>query len=91
MNLDDLKSDVADAAGITKIDAGKAVAAALGGIRDALVKGEKVTLVGFGTFTVAERPARMGRNPRTGEPAQIPAAKNVKFKAGKGLKEAVGG
>ncbi|HUX16665.1 MAG TPA: HU family DNA-binding protein [Phycisphaerae bacterium] len=91
MNLGDLKSGVAEAAGITKADAGKAVAAVFDTIAEALVQGEKITLAGFGTFSLTERGARTGRNPRTGEEVEIAAAKGVKFKAGKGLKDAVGG
>lgn len=91
MNLDDLKSGVAEAAGITKTDAGNALAAVFDALKDALAKGEKVRLVGFGTFTVTQRAARTGRNPRTGEAIQIAAAKGVKFQAGKGLKDAVSG
>jgi len=67
----------------------QAVDATLSAISDALGKGEKVTLVGFGTFSVLKRKARRGRNPQTGKTLQIPAKKVPKFAAGKGLKEAV--
>ncbi len=73
----------------TKAAAGKALDATLEAIVDALAQDETITLVGFGTFKASERAARTGRNPRTGEEIQIPAAKTVKFAPGKGLKDAV--
>ena len=89
MNKGDLIDAVADAADISKADATKAVDAVLDSITGCLKKGDSVSLVGFGTFSVKHRAARMGRNPQTG--AEIPiAASNVpSFKAGKGLKDAV--
>jgi len=84
-----LVANIADAAGITKSNAEKALSAAIGGIQGALANGDKVTLVGFGTFSVSERAARTGRDPRTRAPIQIAASKGVRFKPGKALKEAV--
>ena len=89
MNKQDLISHVADAAGLSKTDAGKAVEALFDTITGALKKGDEVRLVGFGTFSVTKRKASMGRNPRTKEPMQIKASSQPKFKAGKGLKDAV--
>jgi DNA-binding protein HU-beta len=89
VNKNDLVAHVAEAAEISKADAGKAVDAVFDGIIDALKKGDDVRLVGFGTFNVAERAASEGRNPRTGEKISIPASKQPKFKAGKALKDAV--
>jgi len=80
---------VAEGAKISKAAAGKAVDSVLNGIKKALKKGEKVTLVGFGTFSTVRRKARKGRNPRTGEEIRIPAVKTPKFTAGKALKAAV--
>lgn len=80
---------VAAKAGITKADAGRAVDATIATITEALVKGDKVPLVGFGTFAVSERAARTGRNPQTGETVQIAARRAVTFKAGAALKDAV--
>ena len=88
MNKTDLVNAVA-AAGFTKKDADKAVAAVFGAIEDALVKGDKVQLIGFGTFEVRERAAKEGRNPRTGETLKIAASKVPAFKAGAALKDAV--
>jgi DNA-binding protein HU-beta len=85
----DLIAKVADVAGMTKVDATKAVDAISGAIEKSLAKGEKVTWTGFGTFEVRRRAARMGRNPQTGAPLHIPASKTPAFKAGKGLKDAV--
>lgn len=80
---------VAAKAGITKADAGRAVDATFDAIKCALVKGDKVPLVGFGTFGVSERAARKGHNPQTGAVVNIPARTAVTFKAGSALKEAV--
>ncbi|RMF16124.1 MAG: HU family DNA-binding protein [Alphaproteobacteria bacterium] len=91
MNKNDLISKVAESTGLSKADATKAVDAVLAGIADALKGGDEVRLVGFGTFSVAQRAATTGRNPRTGETIQIPASKQPKFKAGKALKDAVNG
>ncbi len=89
MNKTDLIDSIAAAADISKASANRALDAALEGIREALVNGDQVALVGFGTFTVKERAARQGRNPQTGEVIQIKASKIPSFKAGKTLKEAV--
>ena len=89
MNKNDLISSVAGDSGLSKADATKAVDAVFDSITGALKRGDDVRLVGFGTFSVAQRKATTGRNPRTGEAIQIPASKQPKFKAGKGLKEAV--
>ena len=89
MNKNDLVSAVADSAGMSKADAAKAVDGVFDAISGALSGGGEVRVVGFGTFSVANRKATSGRNPRTGEAIQIPASKQPKFKAGKGLKEAV--
>ena len=75
--------------GVTKKTAGEAVDAVFECITDALADGERVQVPGFGTFSVSERAERQGRNPATGETITIPASKNVRFKAGKNLKEAV--
>ncbi len=91
MNLNDLKAAVAEKAGLSKADAGSAVSAVLDTITEALSKGDKIALVGFGNFEVSERAAREGRNPATGETIQIAASKAVKFKAGKALKDSVNG
>lgn len=89
MNKNELIGAVADASGLSRNDATKAVEAVFGTIESTLAKGDEVRLVGFGTFAVAKRKASMGRNPRTGEPMQIKASTQPKFKAGKGLKDAV--
>lgn len=89
MNKNDLISSVAADSGLSKADATKAVDAVFDSIEKSLKSGSEVRLVGFGTFSVADRKASTGRNPRTGESIQIPASKQPKFKAGKGLKEAV--
>jgi DNA-binding protein HU-beta len=86
------KGDIIDVVAKTtcsKAEAGKAVDAFIEAVKKALKKGEKVTLVGFGTFSVAKRSARTGRNPQNGKPIKIAAKKVPKFTAGKGLKEAV--
>jgi DNA-binding protein HU-beta len=89
VNKNDLISSVAADSGLSKADATKAVDAVFESIEKSLSGGNEVRLVGFGTFSVANRKASTGRNPRTGESIQIPASKQPKFKAGKGLKEAV--
>lgn len=89
MNKAELVDEVAAKTGLTKKVCAQAVDATLSAISDALGKREKVTLVGFGTFSVLQRKARRGRNPQTGKALQIPAKKVPKFAAGKGLKEAV--
>ena len=82
---------VADAAGLTRKQAADAVEAVLGTIEDTLGRGSEVTFSGFGKFHVADRGARQGVNPRTGEAIQIPASKVPRFTAGSGLKKAVKG
>lgn len=89
MNKNDLIAAVSDSAGLSKADAGKAVDAVFDSITGSLKSGTEVRLVGFGTFSVTRRQASQGRNPRTGEPIQIPASNQPKFKAGKGLKDSV--
>ena len=89
MNKNDLVSAVAGSAGLSKADAAKAVEGVFNAISGALSSGGEVRIVGFGTFSVANRKATTGRNPRTGEAIQIPASKQPRFKAGKGLKDAV--
>ncbi len=89
MNKNDLIAAVASATDMSKADAATAVDGVFSSVTNALSSGEEVRLVGFGTFSVAQRAASEGRNPRTGEKIQIPASKQPKFKAGKGLKDAV--
>ena len=89
MNKGELIKQMADGAGITLKDAESALKAALDGIKKVLKKNDKVTLVGFGTFSVSKRKARMGRNPRTGEALKIKARNIPKFSAGRELKDAV--
>lgn len=89
MNKNDLIAAVAEKTGLTKAQAGEAVDAVLDAITGTLKSGDEVRIIGFGNFSVSERAASEGRNPRTGETIQIPASKTPKFKAGKGLKDAV--
>ena len=89
MNKQELIGTVADTSGLGKGDASKAVEAVFDAISAALKKGDEVRLVGFGTFSVSKRKASTGRNPRTGEEMTIKASNQPKFKAGKGLKDAV--
>ena len=89
MNKIDLIEHVAKQADISKAAAGRALEAVVGGIRSSLKKGNSVTLVGFGTFSIGKRAARAGRNPRTGAAIKIKAAKVPKFRPGKALKDAV--
>lgn len=89
MNKAELISNVAEKTEFTKKDAEKAVSAFLDSVGEALARGEKVQLVGFGTFEVRERAARKGRNPQTGEEIDIAAARVPVFKPGKSLREAV--
>ena len=91
MNKEELVNAVATKTKASKKDTEATVNAMVTAITDALAKGDKVTLVGFGTFQVRERAAREGRNPRTGGVLKIPARKAPAFAAGKGLKEAVSG
>ncbi|MDH3871347.1 MAG: HU family DNA-binding protein [Gammaproteobacteria bacterium] len=89
MNKSELIDAVASETDLSKADATKATDAVLDTITGALSKGDQVTLVGFGTFSVRDRAARAGRNPQTGETIQIKASKSPGFKAGKALKDAV--
>ena len=85
MNKTELINAIAEASGLSKADATKALNATTSAIANAVKAGDKVTLVGFGTFAPTERPARSGKNPRTGEVIEIAAKKVVKFKAGSDL------
>lgn len=89
MNKSQLVDSIAKKSGLTIKDSAAAVNAFLDSVKDALAKGETVTLIGFGNFLVRDRAARSGRNPRTGEVVQIPAVKVPSFKAGKPLKDIV--
>ena len=89
MNKTELIAAIAEQAEISKKDSEKALKAFIDVVTDQLKKGDKVQLVGFGTFDVAERAAREGRNPQTGEPMPIAASKAPRFKAGKALKDAI--
>lgn len=89
MNKTELVSGVAEKAGITKKDAEKAVNAVFDVIGEALAQGDRIQLVGFGTFEVRERAARTGRNPRTGDEIDIPATRIPVFKPGKSLRDVV--
>lgn len=89
MNKADLINALADSAELSKADAGRALDAMVAVVKKALKKGDTVSLVGFGTFSVRKRAARVGRNPRTGENIKIKASKTPTFKAGKALKDAV--
>ena len=89
MNKAELIASVADSADITKADAAKAVQGFIDAITDTLSDGDKVTLVGFGTFSVVKRAAREGRNPQTGKKMKIKAKKVVKFKAGTKLADSI--
>ena len=89
MNKADLIAKIAGDAGLSKTAAEKALNSAIDGISGALKKGDSVTLIGFGTFSISKRAARKGRNPQTGAEINIPAKNVVKFKSGKGLRESV--
>jgi DNA-binding protein HU-beta len=89
MNKSELIDAIAGKASLTKTDAAQALDAVISAVGEALKKGDSVTLVGFGTFSVKERAARTGRNPKTGAAIQIAASKVPGFKAGKGLKDIV--
>lgn len=89
MNRQELVSAMSENAGISKKDADAALKAFIDTVGEALKKGDKIQLVGFGTFEVSERAAREGKNPQTGEVIKIKASKAPKFKAGKALKDAV--
>ena len=89
MNKAELVEAVSDKTGITKKQAGNVIDAITDTVKETLSKGERITLVDFGTFQVRQRKAREGRNPRTGKKLEIPAKKVPKFRAGKNLREAV--
>lgn len=89
MNKAELVDAIADSADLSKAAASRALDSVISSITDALKDGDQVSLVGFGTFTVKDRAARTGRNPQTGQPIEIAAAKVPGFKAGKALKDAV--
>ena len=89
MNKTELVANVAEKAGLSKKDAEKALGAVIESVEEALVEGDKVQLIGFGTFEVKDRAARTGRNPQTGKEIEIAASRNPVFKAGKALKDAV--
>ena len=89
MNKTELPAAMAETSGLSKKDCEAALAAFTGAVETAMKSGDKVQMVGFGSFEVKKRPARVGRNPRTGEECLIPASRVVKFTPGKALKEAV--
>ena len=89
MTKAELVDKIASGTGLSKADASRALDSTLNSVKMALKKGQKVTLVGFGTFSITKRKSRKGRNPRTGDVITIPAAKIPKFSAGKSLKDAV--
>jgi nucleoid DNA-binding protein len=89
MTKAELIDKIASGVGLTKADAMKALDTTLNSVKASLKKGQKVTLVGFGTFSVVKRKSRKGRNPRTGDVITIPATKTPKFTAGRALKDAV--
>ena len=89
MNKADLMLKISKEAEITKRQAAKALDALVEGMQEALSRGDNITLLGFGTFSVMSRSARKGRNPQTGREILIPASKTAKFRAGKGLREAI--
>ncbi|HHW17399.1 MAG TPA: HU family DNA-binding protein [Firmicutes bacterium] len=91
MNKTELIAKVAQAAGMTKKDTEKVINSFIDVVQDALAQGDTVAILGFGTFLARERPAREGRNPRTGEPIQIPAGKVPVFRPGRVLRESVSG
>ena len=91
LNKQELVANVAEQASLTKKDAEKAVNAIFETIKSALAEGDKIQLIGFGTFEVKGRKARKGRNPQSGEEIDIPASKSPVFKAGKALKDSVNG
>ena len=89
MNKSELVASMAEKTGLKKVDVEKVLKAFTETVADELKKGEKIQLVGFGTFEVSERAARTGRNPQSGEEMKIPASKAPKFKAGKALKDMI--
>ena len=88
-NKAELIAAISEKAGLSNKDAGAALSALIGEVADALKKGERVAISGFGTFSVSHRAARQGRNPQTGATIQIAASKNARFKAGKALKDSI--
>jgi len=91
MNKTELVAAIASESGLTKADAARALEATVSTITKTMSSGDSVAIIGFGTFKVGDRAARVGRNPQTGAEMQIPAARVPKFSAGKGLKDAVNG
>ena len=91
MNQAELTAAVAERAGLTKADAGKAVEALVGTITEALLQGDEIRIAGFGSFGISERGERQGRNPQTGAPITIAASKAAKFTAAKAVKDALNG
>ena len=89
MNKEELVTEISKSAKVTKKEAEAVLSATIETIENTVKKGDKVTLVGFGTFEVAERAERKGRNPKTGETITIPTSKSPKFKAGRSLKDIV--
>ena len=89
MNKNDLIADIAERTGMSKPGAAQAIEATVEAITDALKSGQEVKIIGFGNFSVTQRQASKGRNPRTGAVIDIPASRSPKFRAGKGLKDAV--
>lgn len=89
MNKAELIEGIANGAGLTKADSGRALEALITAVEKALKKGDTVSIIGFGTFSVRKRAARKGRNPRTGAEIKIKASKTPAFKAGKALKDAI--
>ena len=89
MNKNELIEHIAKSADLSKASAGVALDAMIGGVKSGLKKNARVAIVGFGTFTVSKRAARVGRNPQTGAPLKIKAARVPKFRAGKALRDAV--
>lgn len=89
MNKAELVDCIAEETGLSKAASGRALEAMMSGVRDALCRGDHVTLVGFGTFLVGRRAPRNGRNPRTGRDIRIDGSKVAKFRAGKALKDAI--
>ncbi len=91
MNKTELIEAIAKKTGMKRTESERALAAALEAVTETLVKGEKVQIMGFGSFEVKDRAARTGRNPQTGEPVEIDAFRTVQFHVGKGLKDSVSG
>jgi DNA-binding protein HU-beta len=91
MNKSDIITKMVETTNLTQAESDEALTALLDTIKEALKNGEKITLIDFGSFSVVERKVRMGRNPKTGEPIEIPASRSVKFKPSEKLKEVVSG